>query len=76
MDWTGTRLRISERTGILTLTPEIAGPYRQSHQGVTDFVASYAHAAIERHRLERILVYDPMGECLGEVLPPPPKRDV
>lgn len=74
MDWTGSRMRVTGKTGMLTLTPEIAGPYERGDQGVLEFVTTYALRAIERMRLERILVESPEGRCLGEVLPPPVKR--
>lgn len=73
MDWTGTRMQVSGHIGALTLTPEIAGPYQRGEQGVVDFVAQYAVAALKQRKLERVLVYDGAGVCLGEVLPPPPK---
>lgn len=73
MDWTGTRMRTSEGVGELTLTPEIAGPYRDGQAGVTDFVTRYAHASITRMKLTRVVVLSPGGQVLGEILPPTKK---
>jgi len=70
MDWTGSRMHLVGKVGTLTLTPEVAGSYRREEAGVVEFVTTYATKAIERMHLERILVYGPEGDCLGEVLPP------
>jgi len=58
------------KVGTLTLTPEVAGSYSREEAGVAEFVTSYCTRAIERMHLERVLVYDGAGRCLGEVLPP------
>lgn len=73
MDWTGTRMRLSGKVGALTLSDSIIAPYQRGDPGVVDFVTRYATEAITRRQLERILIYDGEGRCLGEVLPPAPK---
>src|SRR5262249_48326070 len=72
-DWTGSRMHLVGKVGTLTLPPEVAGSYRREEAGVVEFVTTYCTKAIERMRLERILVYGPEGDCLGEVLPPAKK---
>jgi hypothetical protein len=78
MDWTGTRMRITDsgdgdKVGELTLTPQIAGPYTREEAGVVEFVQRYARATMIRLSLDRVVVRDPDGKVLAEVLPEPSK---